>query len=978
MAFKRNAGDAGTPDDPVQLYRLLAQGNRGPEAVWGHQQDVLRAWHRSMSDKPDVAIELPTGAGKTLVGGLIAEFRRRKHDDRVAYLCPTKQLARQTAAKFTAYGIPNVLLINRVATWNPAHRARYEAGEAIAVSVYSHVFNSRPALDNAAMLVLDDAHAAEGYVAGPWCLTISRDDAEAAYQDVLSVLEPALDPLVVPKLRAGDESHRSAVYLASPVGVTAQAQQLEATVGAAADARKLPVSERHVWTLLQGRLDRCLVYVSHGQILIRPLIPPTRQHAAFSDPERRIYMSATLGDGGELERSFGRRKISRIPVPDGWEKQGTGRRFFLFPELTTDLAADPDQVPAFVAGVVAKAGRAIVLTPDRRTANAFIQHSLPPNCPVLDAGDVEDDLTTFTSRPDAALVLTNRYDGIDLPGNDCRLVVLAGLPARGDLQERFLHESLGAVEVLQERIRARIVQGSGRATRSVRDYAAVMVLGQSLTSYLSGRDVQAAMHPEVHAEVEFGRRNSLDTDSTSMLDNLDAFLGQTSNWDDVDGDIVANRETYSRAVAPSAPELRKSAGHEVAVWEKIWDNQWDWALTELRKVIDGLTGNRTPRRYAALWNYLGYSLADRLARQTGDTSYAEAGARYYRDARAMSAGTSWLSHLASPSEAHAATDSELDPLDEAAMRGIATAHRHQLQRPEVFEQTLRTAPDSTARSSGPTKPGSSLSALSPAPPQATAMTTTQSPPPRTPCGSSRTPAGSPGKPKAKRPLLARSARTKSDRHNHICRTRRPSATPPRRATPSRSSCPPSRRCSPPRAWWLRAPCTWFARHRFWVSSIGWPEPGAPLVAETSPRCPRRTWLPSSARRTRFHPNGFRACAPNRSSSPTRNSSGRTRGSGRPGPALWPFRRRHRDGAGIDASSGPPPGVTWRSQDRAKAAPAADGERPRPRSAIGAGRPDRGDLFTRFPPRPREQVTVRPDPSDADRPPRNGARSAPVT
>jgi replicative superfamily II helicase len=217
MAYKLKSAEAAMPDDPVDLYRILALTNRGPEFVWGHQQDVLRDWHEKKSDASDVAIELPTGAGKTLVGGLISEYRHRKYGERVAYLCPTRQLARQTAAKFDEYGIPNVLLVNRVKTWNPAHQARYEAGEAVAVSVYSHVFNSNPALDNAGMLVLDDAHAAEGYVASPWSLTISRKTEESAYLDVLSVLKPALDPLVDTRLRAPKTEDSSAyVYLASP------------------------------------------------------------------------------------------------------------------------------------------------------------------------------------------------------------------------------------------------------------------------------------------------------------------------------------------------------------------------------------------------------------------------------------------------------------------------------------------------------------------------------------------------------------------------------------------------------------------------------------------------------------------------------------------------------------------------------------------------------------------------------------------
>ena len=95
----------------------------------------------------------------------------------------------------------------------------------------------------------------------------------------------------------------------------------------------LGVSSDAVYALnmIRGHTDRCLIYVSHSSLLIRPFIAPTGAHAAFESPAQRLYMSATLGLGGELERAFGRAKIDRIPAPKGWDKHGTGRRFFCFP-----------------------------------------------------------------------------------------------------------------------------------------------------------------------------------------------------------------------------------------------------------------------------------------------------------------------------------------------------------------------------------------------------------------------------------------------------------------------------------------------------------------------------------------------------------------------------------------------------------------------------------------------------------------------
>lgn len=692
MAFKRSNSTAAIPSDPVQLYRKLAETNDGPESLWFHQGTVLLDWHKNHMSHHDVAIELPTGAGKTLVGGLIGDYRRRVFRERVAYLCPTRQLARQTADKLSEYGIPNVLLIGRVKTWNKADRARYTAANAMAVSVYSHVFNYNPALDDAQLLLLDDAHAAESAVAGPWSLEITRDSEESAYFDVLSALTDALDPLVLVRLRTetAESRYRNDVYLASPLGVAAQAAHLEQILTAAADAGKISDEGVYALEFLRGHLDQCQVYLSHRRLLIRPLIPPTLVHHAFDNPAR-VYMSATLGAGGELERIFGRRTIKRIPIPEGWEKQGTGRRLFCFPQLTRDLAAEPEKVDSWIAEVIEDHRRAVVLTPDTRTANAFTDTCLPEDYTVLKANDVEDDLAVFTSEPEAALVLNNRYDGIDLPDDNCRLVILAGLPARGDLQERFLHGSLGAVEVLQERIRARIMQGAGRATRNAKDYAAVLVLDDDLVSYVTRLDVQEAMHPEIHSELKFGYEHSIDSTSDEMLDNLGIFAEHGKEWREVDQDIIDDRERYGRVDAPGAADLQRAVRHEVAACDAIWQGDWSRALDSIRKVLDALRGGRASQRYAALWNYLASCIAHRLAGQTGDTALSSAATKYYADARSAGRGTTWLNTLAAPADSGTAPERpDLDPLDEQAMNGVL-ANAARLAKPTVFDtETHRT------------------------------------------------------------------------------------------------------------------------------------------------------------------------------------------------------------------------------------------------------------------------------------------------
>ena len=93
MAFKKTPPPVRVPDSPERLFRMLPR-RRIPD-VMPHQKEIMRAYVSQSVNVPDVAMQLPTGSGKTLVGLLIAEWRRRKYQERIVYLSPTRQLVNQ-------------------------------------------------------------------------------------------------------------------------------------------------------------------------------------------------------------------------------------------------------------------------------------------------------------------------------------------------------------------------------------------------------------------------------------------------------------------------------------------------------------------------------------------------------------------------------------------------------------------------------------------------------------------------------------------------------------------------------------------------------------------------------------------------------------------------------------------------------------------------------------------------------------------
>jgi Rad3-related DNA helicase len=459
------------PDDPESLFRDLRK--KSVPGLLSHQADLLRSYLAVHTKHSDIALQLPTGSGKTLVGLLIAEWRRRKYGERVVYLCPTRQLVNQVAQQATGkYGIDVHAFTGSRANYDAQASSEWMNAEAVAITTYSSLFNTNPFFDEPNLIILDDAHSAENYVSSFWSLLIERSQHAPAFAALAGVVTPLLPASDRSRMAAGSDTADQQWVEKLPTPVF---QSIVPEIVALLDEHTQGNKLRYPWGKLRDSLHACHLYISQRTILIRPLIPPSSTFAPFESATQRLYMSATLGAGGDLERVTGRQPIHKIPVPAGWDKQGIGRRFFLFPKRSLD---DPE-TEQFVIESVKLGGRALYLVPDDRSAEkvrATISSAL--GYAVFDASQIEESKTLFVQSNGAVAVVANRYDGIDLIDDECRLLLADGLPGGANLQERFFVLRVTAQLLLDDRILTRLVQGFGRCTRSPNDYAAVIVLGE--------------------------------------------------------------------------------------------------------------------------------------------------------------------------------------------------------------------------------------------------------------------------------------------------------------------------------------------------------------------------------------------------------------------------------------------------------------------------------------------------------------------
>lgn len=598
MAFlgksKRTVQQFPSPEE-LYLSGTLPRTTAAVDSLWLHQGDVIRAYAESHQNTPDLALELPTGTGKTLPGLLIAEWVRRKAAGPVIYATPTKQLARQVAATAEREGVPVAILTGSARNWDPATEASVEGGEAIGLTTYSAVFNSSPKLPAPQLLIFDDAHAGEQFVGNEYGINIRRCNDEEAYREVLEALKPFLSGLFIQRLEGEPDpgAHHQVRLILPAVDQTALTKLDAALAG-------LPKPHSYKLAMIRSGLAACCVYLSYGGIQIRPMIPPTYENHIFARAQQRIYLSATLGSGGELERAFGRREIVRMPLPTKTPPR-SGRRLFIFP----DLVKGGDAV-GLTKQIIGLTDKALVLSQETvANTEAAAKALAGDSVPVMGRDDLEErGLEYFAEALTGVLGLTNRYDGLDLPGSACRIVVLGGKPDAVGLQERFLSERAEANAALAERLRTRIVQGAGRCTRGPNDFAVVVVLGSDLMKYFSRPDNLKALEPELQAEVEFGWQNSKGVEPGEVIENVEMFLEHSADWREQGEPAVAEfRRDAVKVEPPGTDALGKAAALEVEAWQLAFGGDWTGASEKLQEAAPHV-GPAATRGYRGLLLYL--------------------------------------------------------------------------------------------------------------------------------------------------------------------------------------------------------------------------------------------------------------------------------------------------------------------------------------------------------------------------------------
>jgi hypothetical protein len=151
------------------------------------------------------------------------------------------------------------------------------------------------------------------------------------------------------------------------------------------------------------------------------------------------------------------------------------------------------------------------------------------------------------------VVFVNRYDGIDLVQQACRLLILDGQPYGSSAYDLYRATALRGNNSIALSFAQRIEQGLGRGTRGSGDYCAVILLGRDLIGWIARRDSLAMMTVATRVQIELGNEISASLrEQPEFVETVMQSINRDPSWTAYHAEQLANRvEAAGSSALPS-------------------------------------------------------------------------------------------------------------------------------------------------------------------------------------------------------------------------------------------------------------------------------------------------------------------------------------------------------------------------------------------------------------------------------------------
>ena len=474
LLSKLNSNTKTKTIEPREIFMTLpskAPGYGYPRDV---QSEVWKKWFDIRNEK-NVILKMNTGSGKTVVGLIMLQSCLNEEKGPAIYAVPDNYLVKQVIDEAKRLGI---------SATTDKDDYNYSNSRAILVTSIQTIVNCHSYFGMResgnypiGSIIIDDVHACMDKITDQFMIKI---DAETdAYKELIAIFSSSLKDYNPKNYIDVVEMKDCRKNMLVPYWEWQRQQDNIYRILSKYNNSKNATIYFGL-PLIEGCLETCDCIITASAIEISPKGIDLDKISSLEEASRRIYMSATLADDSVFVSALGlsTEDMKNIITPEN--ANDIGDRLIIFPKYVNGDISEI-QIREKVEEI-AKKYNVVILVPSFSRAKFWDEQGLR----TATKENIDRIVEALKSGKHLGkIIFVNRYDGIDLPGDACRMLVINGLPPLNSIRDRYIQSVAPQSTILLREQVQRIEQGMGRGVRFNDDECCIVLMGDELSDVLS-------------------------------------------------------------------------------------------------------------------------------------------------------------------------------------------------------------------------------------------------------------------------------------------------------------------------------------------------------------------------------------------------------------------------------------------------------------------------------------------------------------
>ncbi|HAP3438454.1 DEAD/DEAH box helicase [Enterococcus faecalis] len=573
--------------NPIEIFDSLNH-KIGYEYLREVQASFLKEWWSKRDNKDTVGI-MDTGSGKTLIGLLMLFSKMNEGVGPAVYLCPDNQLVNQVIEQAELYGIPVCEIVTAPQGKKQEIPLEFINSEAILVTTFEKIFNglsifgirgigSREIQEIGALLI-DDAHSSIKKARKQSTFVIPSHNS--MYSAIFALFEEDIEKQSYGAFQSIKKGERSVSRLVPYWAYKAKLKTL----------KKILISGRNQdnfdifipFNLISDYLDKADCFISSDAIEISPVKIPLDKVPSYSDAKHKFIMSATFNNASDLVTELGIEGTAILNPISVHNESSIGERLIISPErYSRDISNE--EIKSLIKEY-SRSTNVVVIVSNNAKASEWIEYGAT----LGDKKTIDSVMSNLRNSVGNLVVLLNRYDGIDLLGDMCHLLIIDGLPKGASVRDNTISQMRSNSPYTKKMIAQTIEQGLGRAVRSGSDYCVTLLLDTNLLNFVSNNNNRQFFSKVARAQLDMGIELSSDFMKEErnkeealkeIQDTIGLVLSRNKKW-------IEFYKNKLKAMLGSYPDENKSnilglAEKEYQLLSDYENNKFEAAVTSIR------------------------------------------------------------------------------------------------------------------------------------------------------------------------------------------------------------------------------------------------------------------------------------------------------------------------------------------------------------------------------------------------------------